>query len=333
MSIPKAVYFNVDDTLEYENSLLEKWGVAGQLELVEAKPGSNSDAAYIEAMQGAQGSVVEYFEVTEPVLAALPDLQVVSLQAIGYSNVDAAAATKYGVALTNSPGFCSEEVALHTVGLLIDLVRKLSFLDRSVRAGKWDPILGPMPQRITGKRIGLVFFGSIPKKMVPILKAIGLEVAAYAPTKTAAYLDEFGVVKVETLDELLATSDFISMHTPLKAETRHLIGAREFALMKPSAFFLNTARGAVVDEAALVAALKSGQIAGAGIDVIEDEDTEQSELFGLENVVITPHAAFVSEQSFAQAREMALSQLVQVLVEKRRPDYLVNTDVKIKGIG
>ncbi|MDR1833775.1 MAG: C-terminal binding protein, partial [Propionibacteriaceae bacterium] len=226
----------------------------------------------------------------------------------------------------------AEEGALHTVGLLIALVRKISFLDRSVRAGKWDPILGPLPQRVTGKQIGLVFFGGIPKKMVPMLKAIGLEVAAYAPTKTAEYLAEFGVSKIDTLEELLATSDFVSMHTPLKAETRHMIGADEFALMKPSAFFLNTARGAVVDEAALVRALRTGIIAGAGIDVIEDEDTEQSELFGLENVVITPHAAFVSEQSFAQAREMALSQLVQVLVENRRPDYLVNTDVKIKGL-
>ncbi|MDR1852715.1 MAG: C-terminal binding protein [Propionibacteriaceae bacterium] len=319
----KAVYFNVDDNLDYENQLLREWGVDGELELVEVKT-EGTDAAFVEALAGADGVVVEYFQITDAVLTQLPDLKIVALQAIGVSNVDLDAASKHGVDVTNSPGFCSEEVALHTVGLLIDQVRKLSFLDRSVRAGKWDPLLGSMPQRITGKRVGLVFFGSIPKLMVPMLKAMGLQVAAYAPTKSAEFLADYGVEKVETLDELLAASDFVSMHTPLKPETAKMIGAREFSLMKPTAFFLNTARGGVVDEDALVAALKDGQIAGAGIDVIADEDTEQSELFGLENVTITPHAAFVSEQSFAKAREIALSQLVQRLVESRIPDNKVN---------
>lgn len=325
----KAVYFNIDTGLDLEHGLLEEWGVADDLELVDVQAADNAESTFVDAVGDADGVVVEYFQLTEPVLRQLPGLRIVALQAIGYSNVDIAAATANGVAVTNAPGFCSEEVALHTVGLLIDLVRNISYLDRTVRAGSWNPLLGPIPQRITGKRIGLVFFGSIPQLMAPMLRAIGLEVAAYAPTKTAEHLADFGVTKLDTLDELLRTSDFVSMHTPLKPETHHLLGAREFALMKPTAFLLNTARGAVVDEAALVEALRSGQLAGAGVDVIEDEDSEQSDLIGLENVVITPHAAFVSEQSLDQAREVALRGLVERLVHEKRPTNLVNKDLPL----
>jgi D-3-phosphoglycerate dehydrogenase / 2-oxoglutarate reductase len=327
---PKVVYFNVDGGLDYENELLKEWGVAGQLELVEAQTPDNSPESFVQAVADADGVVVEYFELTGEVMAQLPKLKVASVQAIGYSNIDVAAATAADIAVTNSPGFCSEDVALHTVGMLIDVVRKISFLDRSVRAGQWNPLLGVMPQRITGKKIGLVFFGSIPKMMVPMLKAIGLEVLVWAPTKTAEYLADYGVTKVETLPELLAESDFVSMHTPLMPETRHLLSTAEFELMKPTAVLINTARGAVIDEAALVAALRSGQIAAAAIDVIEDEDNETSQLFELENVVVTPHAAFVSAQSFASAREIALSQQVQYLVKRERPANQVNDTVGVR---
>lgn len=322
---PKAVYFNIDGDLGYEHALLEEWGVADRLELVEVKTADNAADTFVAAAQDADGAVVEYFEVTREVLERLPRLKVVSLQAIGVSNVDLAAASDHGVAVTNTPGFCSEDVALHTVGMLIDLVRKISFLDRSVRAGHWDPLLGPMPQRLSGRTIGLVYFGSIPRLMVPMLKAIGLRVVVFAPTKTAEYLAEYGVEKVDTLDELLRASDVVSLHTPLTPQTHHLIGARELELMKPTGYLINTARGAVVDEPALVAALRTGGIAGAAVDVIEDEDAEQSDLFGLENVVVTPHAAFVSEQSLADGRRIALSQLVQRLVDGRTPDNQVNT--------
>lgn len=322
---PKAVYFNIDGDLGYEHALLEEWGVADRLELVEVKTADNAADTFVAAAQDVDGAVVEYFEVTREVLERLPRLKVVSLQAIGVSNVDLAAASDHGVAVTNTPGFCSEDVALHTVGMLIDLVRKISFLDRSVRAGHWDPLLGPMPQRLSGRTIGLVYFGSIPRLMVPMLKAIGLRVVVFAPTKTAEYLAEYGVEKVDTLDELLRASDVVSLHTPLTPQTHHLIGARELELMKPTGYLINTARGAVVDEPALVAALRTGGIAGAAVDVIEDEDAEQSDLFGLENVVVTPHAAFVSEQSLADGRRIALSQLVQRLVDGRTPDNQVNT--------
>ena len=329
-AMAKVLYFNIDDNLDYENSLLKEWGI-NDLELIEIKD-KDYKKDFISHINdsGADGLVVEYEQVTEDVMNKCPNLKIVSLQSIGYNNVDIPSATKHGICVTNIPGFCAEEVAVHAVGFLIDLVRKNTYLDKSVRAGKWDPLLGYKTYRMTGLTFGMVFFGEIPKKMVPILKALGLKILVYAPTKTKEYLADFGCEKAETLDELLEKSDFVSLHCPLiKDVTYHLMGEEQFAKMKPSAFLINTARGSVVDEAALVKALKTGQIKGAGIDVIEDEVNETSELFGLDNVVITPHAAFVSEDSFYDGRKRALEQLVMRLSKKERPTSLVNKDIEI----
>jgi D-3-phosphoglycerate dehydrogenase len=324
--MPKAVYYNIDGGLDYERELLEKWGARG-LELAEIREACGEEPN-VASLEDADGLVVEYQKITPRVLDALPKLKIVALQSIGYNNVDAAAATERGVCLTNVPGFCAEEVALHTVGLAIDLVRKLTYLDRAVRSGQWNPLLGYKTYRITGNTFGLVYFGAIPKLMVPMLRGLGLKILVYAPTKTREYLAEFGCEKAETLNELLERSDFVSLHTPLSSETFHMIGEEQLGRMKPGAYLINTARGGVVDESALVRALKDGVIKGAGIDVIEDETNEKSELFAIENTVITPHAAFMSEDSFYDAREKALAQLVARLCRNDRPEFLVNRDVK-----
>jgi D-3-phosphoglycerate dehydrogenase len=247
--------------------------------------------------------------------------------------VDAAAATERGVCVTNVPGFCAEEVALHAVGFAVDLVRKITYLDRTVRAGKWDPQLGYKTRRITGDTFGMVYFGAIPKLMVPMLKGLGLKVLVFAPTKTEEYLASFGCEKAATLDELLSASDFVSLHTPLMEHTYHMISEPQLRRMKPTAYLINTARGSVVDEPALVRALREGWIKGAGIDVIEDETNEKSDLFALENTVITPHAAFLSEDSFYDAREKCLRQLVQRLARGERPEFLVNKGVAFQAGG
>ncbi len=327
----KVLYFNIDDNLDYENQLLKEWGIE-DIELIEIKDKEyKKDFVSHVRDSKADGLVVEYEQVTRKVIEQLPDLKIVSLQSIGYNNVDITAATDHGICVTNIPGFCAEEVSVHAIGLLLDLVRKISFYDRSVRNGKWDPLLGYTLHRLTGKTIGLVFFGEIPKAMVPVLKALGLRILVYAPTKTKEYLEEYGCEKAETLEELLKTSDYVSLHCPLiQGVTYHLIGEEQLKLMKKEAFLINTARGSVVEEKALVKALKEGWIQGAGIDVIEDETNETSELFGLENVVITPHAAFISEDSFYDGRKRALKQLVMRLSEKVRPSSLVNKDVEIK---
>jgi len=327
----KVLYFNIDDNLDYENSLLKEWGVS-DIELIELKD-KEYKKSFIDHVNDseAEGLVVEYEQVTNEVMDQLPNLKIVSLQSIGYNNVDIPSATRHGICITNIPGFCAEEVSVHAIGFMIDLVRKITYFDKSVRAGVWNPLIGYKTYRLTGLTFGMVFFGEIPKAMVPVLKALGLKVQVYAPTKTKEYLAQFGCEKVETLEELLQTSDFVSLHCPLiPGVTYHLIGEKELKLMKKSAFLINTARGSVVDEPALVKALKEGWIKGAGIDVIEDEANEKSDLFELENVVITPHAAFISEDSFYDGRRRALKQLVMRLSEKVRPSSLVNKDITIE---
>ncbi len=323
----KVIYYNIDDNLDYENSLLKEWAIS-DIELVEIKDEKRS-VPFVEAVSEADGLVVEYDKVTGDRIEELPNLKIVSLQSIGFNNVDTETATKNGVCVTNIPGFCTEEVALHTVGMMLDLARQITFLDRTVREGKWDPLLGNSMFRLSGKKFGMVFFGSIPQAMMPMLKAFGMKVIVYAPTKTAEYLESFGATKVETLDELCEKSDVLSMHCPLNDFTNKMMGKKQFGLMKDTAFFINTARGGVVDEAALVDALKAGQICAAAVDVIEDEASEKSELFEIKNTVITPHAAFLSVDSFYNGRKLCLEQLVQRLSKKQTPTNLVNKDVNI----
>lgn len=324
----RVLYYNISDSLEYERSLLKKWGVES-MELVQVKP-AEQHAPFAECAADADGVVVEYEQVTRPLMEQLKQLKIITLQSIGYNNIDIAAATDKGICVTNAPGFCTPEVATTCVGLLLDLARNISYLDRDVRAGHWQFDAGPKMHRLTGKTVGLVFFGSIPKTMLPMLKALELRALVYAPTKSKEYLTEYGVEKSETLEELLRKSDFVSLHMPLNSTTRHMIGERQLKLMKRTAFLINTARGAVVDEPALVQALKDGTIAGAAVDVIEDEEHHQSGLIGLDNAIVTPHAAFMSEDSFYSAREIALRQLVQRLVEHRAPENLVNREMKLK---
>ena len=279
----------------------------------------------------AEGLVVEYDKVTREVMDMSPKLKIVSLQSIGYNNIDIGAATEHGICVTNIPGFCADEVALHTIGFAIDLARKITYFDRTVQQGKWDPLLGYKMYRLKDKVFGMVFFGEIPKRMVPVLKALGLNILVYAPTKSKEYLAEYGCEKADTLDELCERSDFVSMHCPLiEGVTYHMMGKDQFKKMKKTAFFINTARGSVVDEAELVEALKTGEIQAAAIDVIEDEMNEESELFGLENCILTPHSAFLSEGSFYEGRRRCLEHLVQRLSAKgqQRPTNLVNPEVE-----
>lgn len=324
----KVLYFNIDDTLDYEKELLQEWGIE-DIELIEIKDKEyrKTFGEYVQD-SGAEGLVVEYDKVTKEVMDMCPELKIVSLQSIGYNNVDIPAATDHNICVTNIPGFCADEVALHSVGFAIDLARKITYFDRIVQSGTWDPLLGYKTYRMQNKVFGMVFFGEIPKRMVPILKTMGLTILVYAPTKTAEYLKEFGCEKAETLDELLEKADFVSMHCPLiEGVTYHMMGEEQFKKMKDTAFFINTARGSVVDEKALVQALKEGWIQAAAVDVIEDEMTESSELFGMDNCILTPHAAFMSEDSFYEGRRRSLEHLVQRLSKKERPTNLVNSDV------
>lgn len=322
----KVVYYNVGGSLDYERDLLKSWGI-DDIDLVEVKETDTSKIS--EHLKDADGAVVIYDRIDENVLSSCPKLKCVSVQSIGYDNLAIEAASRYGVCITNAPGYCEQEVAEHTVGLMLDLVRKISFYDRKVRQGEWNPLKGYKTYNLKDKYFGMVFFGHIPKLVAPVVKALGMKVLVYAPTKSAYEIEAYGCIKVDTLRKLCQRSDVLSLHCPLiDGITYHLIGEKELRLMKKTSFLINTARGEVVDEKALVHALKENWIMGAGVDVIEDEENGRSKLFELKDcTVITPHAGFLSKESVFKAREIALAQQVQCLHERRRPDNLVNKDL------
>jgi len=333
----KVIYYNVDDDVDIEGSTLKELEIDG-IELINYQNGDLKfdPGTFVDVMNelSVEGAVIEYIELTKDMIDKLDTVKIISVQAIGYSNIDIKAATEKGILVTNAPGFCTEEVAVHTVGFIIDCIKNITWFDREVRRGKWDSMQAGTPKRLSGQTVGLVFFGAIPKKMLPILKALDLEIICYAPTKSAEYLENFGVEKTETLDDLLVRSDFVSMHCPLIYEekpgrpaTYHMMDKDKFKLMKPSAYFINTARGAIVDEKALVSALRNGTIRGAAVDLIEDETSEKSDLFDLDNCIITPHAAFVSEEAFTDARKIAIKQQAMYLDQGRVPDFIVNPEV------
>jgi len=255
IAISQADFPNADTELEVFDLAAEE---------VDVTVGSpESEAGLVEFASGADGLLVQYAQVTESVLEQLPELSVVSRYGIGVDNIDIEAATEHGVAVTHVPSYCEEEVATHAISLLMTLVRKTSRYDREVKSGNWDWKIGRPIEPLTGKTVGFVAFGKIPRTFAKLLNGFDLEYLTYDP-----YLSEEDVadhsVELVSFETLLAESDVISIHTPLVKETRHLFDSDAFQQMKDSAFLLNTARGPIVDEDALNEALLTDEIAGLG---------------------------------------------------------------------
>ncbi len=274
-------------------------------------------------LDGVDALSIEWGRADSDVIAAHPGLRAITVMSVGFDNVDVPTATAAGIWVCNVPGYCTYDVALHTLGLIVDLYKKITWFDDKVRAGVWDDMIGYEPPRPRGQRAGLVFFGSIPQTLAPMLQAIGMEVAAWAPTKSAEFLAGFGVEKVETPEELFATSDVVSLHCPLVPATQDLVRRETLALMKPTAFLVQTARGGCVVEEDLAQALLSGTIRAAAVDVIRDEVHGRSPLIGLENCVVTPHCAYHSADSFHEMRLRAIKGAVDAL-HGLRPEDPVN---------
>ena len=264
--------------------------------------------------------------VHEPVIAAAEKCQIIARYGIGLDNIDVAAATERGIVVTNVPAYCIDEVSDHAMGLLLACARKISRFDRAVRNGTWDQNIGPEMHRIRGKTLGIVGFGRIGQAMIPKAKAFGLTIRVCSPRTDPKLIQQHGAQNV-TFQELLTTSDFITIHAPLTQETHYMFGQAEFRAMKPTAFLINTARGGIVDTAALTTALRNGDIAGASIDVLETEPPEpDTELLTLDNVVVTPHAAFVSTDAILELAITAATCVAQVLTGQV-PESVVNPAV------
>ena len=274
----------------------------------------------------ADGLLVTYAQITREVIQGLHRCRIIARFGIGVDNIDVAAATERGIVVTNVPDYCIDEVSDHALALILALVRKICTANSHVQAGRWDltPLV-PIP-RLRGKILGLIGFGKIPRALTPKAQAFGLHVLAFDPYVPADTMAQLGVEKVE-LTDLLARSDIISIHAPLTAQTRHLLNAEPLRCIKPGAILVNTARGPLIDEQALVDVLEEGRLAGVALDVLETEPPPTDHpLRGRDNVILTPHMAFYSEEALVELQTKAAEEVMRVL-SGESPRYPVNPEV------
>jgi D-3-phosphoglycerate dehydrogenase / 2-oxoglutarate reductase len=243
----------------------------------------------------------------------------------GTDNVPVDEASRRGILVANTPAAFSDSVSDHAIALLLAVARQVVLVDRTVRRGNWDPTRSQPLSVVAGRTLGLVGFGHSARQVARKLRGFELNVLAYDPQVDDATMAAQGVRKA-SLDALLAASDFVSLHCPLTAETTHLIGRERLRSMKPTAILVNTSRGPVVDEAALVQALSDGWIAGAGLDVIEKEPpAADNPLLKLDNVVLTPHMAGASADGL-EARWRLSIETIRALARRQWPASCVNRD-------
>jgi D-3-phosphoglycerate dehydrogenase / 2-oxoglutarate reductase len=273
--------------------------------------------------------------VPSAVIEELPRCRVIARLGAGTDRIDIEAATRHGIVVSNVPDFCLNEQAEHTLALLLAWGRRLPFMTEAMRRGDWSARHHPGVHRIAGQTLGLIGFGASAQAVASRASALGLRLLAWvrSPAKYERVATAAGVTLVE-LDALLHDSDFVSIHVPLTTETRHLLDARRIALMKPTATLINTARGAIVDEAALIEALQEKRIAGAALDVFEGIDVfaldggqPDHPLLQLDNVVLTPHCAGSSVESTRNSKVRGVRNAVEVL-QGRWPHHVVNPDVQ-----
>lgn len=283
--------------------------VGGELRIAR----SGDEAELMELVGDAVGILTNFRHVTEAVVRAGSNLRVISRYGVGVDNIAVETATGLGVLVTNVPVYCVDEVAEHAMALLLALVRGTAVYDASVRAGAWDLGVGMPLHRLAGSTLGVVGFGHIGRAVVQRARAFGMTVLVTDRSASATEIARHGA-ELTGLEDLLGRSDAVSLHVPLADSTRHLLDARRLALMRPTAFLINCARGAVVDLDALADALGSGRLAGAGIDVFDPERLPRDHpLIGLRNTVLTPHVAFYSEESLADVQTNATQNIVDVL--------------------
>ena len=280
-------------------------------ELRMAKSASADDI--LAVARDADAVLVTYARLPAELLRQLTRCRAIGRFGLGVDNIDIPAAAALGITVTYVPDYCMQEVSDHAMALLLALARKVAFANALVQSGRWEvPPLVPI-HRLAGRVLGLVGFGNIPRALAPKAQAFGLRVVAHDPYAPAQALAAAQVEAV-SFDQLLATSDFVSIHAPLLPATRGMFDAGVFAGMKRGALLINTARGPLVDEAALAAALDTGQLGGAALDVVATEPlSAQSPLLGRDNVVLTPHTAFYSVEALEELQTKCAGDVARVL--------------------
>lgn len=271
----------------------------------------------------ADAIMTTWVRVPAEVLEAATRCRIVARLGIGLDNIDVECATRRGIVVTNVPDYCLHEVAEHTLALILALGRKVAFYHQESKQGRYELNAGPPLRRIAGQTLGIVGLGNIGRSLAQKALGLGMRVIATSRRRSSPVPG----VEWRSLEDLLAESDYVSLHVPSTAETRGLIGRDQLARMKPTAYLINTSRGALLDEGALIEALNSGQIAGAALDVQQQEPPDLSQPpFHDPRVIVTPHAAFASVESLAELRRSAAQQVVDRL-QGRVPRNVVNPSV------
>jgi D-3-phosphoglycerate dehydrogenase len=252
-------------------------------------------------------------------IGRLKKCRIIARYGIGIDNVDLAAASDRGIVVTNVPDYSVEEVATHALALILASVRRLSFANESLREGGWSIDRFRPIRRLSTLTVGLVGFGRIGRRIAAPLEALGATIVTYDPylTPTAE------IQPLASLDELLSTSDVVSLHLPLTPETRGLIDEEAIGKMKPDAILINTSRGPLVQLDAVTSALREGRLGGAGLDVFDTEPLDPSRIEDVPNLIVTPHMAYYSEEALAESQRKAATQVIKVLTGEK-PDYQVN---------
>jgi D-3-phosphoglycerate dehydrogenase len=279
--------------------------------------------------------VATFQTFSRKVIERLTKCRLILSMGIGYDNVDLEAATEHGILAANVPDYCLEEVSDHAMALILASTRKIVKLSRTVEEGGWktepDPgiqwDIWPKMSRLRGQTLGLVGFGRIPRTLVPKAKGFGLRVIAYDPYVPPSVFEALGVERME-LDQLLAESDIVSLHSALTAETKHMLGLEQLKKMKPTTYLINTARGALIDQKALYTALTGGYLSGAALDVTEPEPISADDpLLELDNVIITAHSAHFSIPAYLELTRRPGEEIARVF-KGEWPIGLLNPQVK-----
>ncbi len=315
VAVTDSVFPNLDPACE----VLAKIGA--ELRLAKAP----TPEAILEIARDADAVLATYAKVTAAMISQMTRCRVIARFGIGVDNVDVPAATSAGIVVTRVPDYCLDEVSDHTMALLLALVRKIPASNARTQSGRWEMRAVVPIHRLRGTVLGLVAFGQIPQLVAPKAQAFGIRVVTYDPYVSKQIVADAGVESVD-FDELVKISDYISIHTPLLPVTRHLFNADVFRRMKPGAYLINTARGPIIDEAALADALDRGELAGAALDVMEQEPPSGSPLFGRDNVIVTPHTSFYSEESLVDLQTKAAEEVLRVL-SGQAPRNPVNPEV------
>lgn len=317
----KIVITDLDqDRTTEEEAVAEAAGV--ELVLQQAR----TEDEVIAAAQGADGLLVQYAPITDRVLEALPTVRAIGRYGVGVDTIDLAAATARGVAVSNVPDYGTEDVSDHAVALAVTLSRGIVELDRNLREGTYS--LAPVKplHRLSTRTFGVIGLGRIGAATARKARALGFCVQGHDPMREAGTTTEDGIA-VRTRDEILSTSDVISIHVPLTKDTHHLITTSTLARMRPGSLLINTSRGGVVDTEAVARALRSGPLRGAGLDVFETEPLPaDSPLRECPSAVLTPHASWYSEESETELKRRVIENVVEVLAG-RSPRNILNPEV------